>query len=154
MYYAEREFIDAVELIQSPLPLKTGCPKIVLPLAMENVAAGFPSPADDYIDVGIDLNEQLIRHPISTFFLRVSGDSMTNAGIHHGDLLIVDRSLDPHPGNVVIAVLDGAFTLKRLQRYQGRLRLEAANPNYPHLELSLCNEIQIWGVAIHVIHHL
>ncbi len=121
---------------------------------MENVAAGFPSPADDYIDVGIDLNEQLIRHPISTFFLRVSGDSMTNAGIQHGDLLIVDRSLDPRPGNVVIAVLDGAFTLKRLKRHQGRLRLEAAHPDYPALELNLCNEIQIWGVAIHVIHHL
>ena len=121
---------------------------------MEHVAAGFPSPADDYIDVGIDLNEQLIRHPISTFFLRVSGDSMTNAGIQHGDLLIVDRSLDPRPGNVVIAVLDGAFTLKRLKRHQGRLRLEAAHPDYPALELTLCNEIQIWGVAIHVIHHL
>ena len=123
-------------------------------MAMEHVAAGFPSPADDYIDVGIDLNEQLIRHPISTFFLRVSGDSMTNAGIQHGDLLIVDRSLDPRPGNVVIAVLDGAFTLKRLKRHQGRLRLEAAHPDYPALELTLCNEIQIWGVAIHVIHHL
>ncbi len=85
-------------------------------MAMENVAAGFPSPADDYIDVGIDLNEQLIRHPISTFFLRVSGDSMTNAGIQHGDLLIVDRSLDPRPGNVVIAVLDGAFTCSRKSR--------------------------------------
>lgn len=95
------------------------CQRLSLPLASEQVAAGFPSPADDYIDVGIDLNEQLIRHPSSTFFLRVSGDSMTGAGIHHGDLLVVDRSLEPCPGRVVVAVLDGAFTLKRLARHRG-----------------------------------
>lgn len=102
-----------------------------LPLVTESVAAGFPSPADDYIDSGIDLNEQLIRHPSSTFFLRVSGESMGGAGILHGDLLIVDRSLEPRPGRIVVAVLDGAFTLKRLARHRGRLRLEAAHPAYP-----------------------
>tara|TARA_B100001057_G_scaffold136827_1_gene136455 strand:- start:4207 stop:4563 length:357 start_codon:yes stop_codon:yes gene_type:complete len=118
------------------------------------VAAGFPSPADDYVEVGIDLNEQLIRHPISTFFLRVSGDSMIGAGIHDGDLLVVDRSLEPRPGRVVVAVLDGAFTLKQLVRSQGRLRLEAAHPNYPPLDLHRCGDVQIWGVAIHVIHPL
>jgi DNA polymerase V len=127
----------------SPLPL---------PLATESVAAGFPSPADDYIDIGIDLNEVLIRHPSSTFFLRVSGDSMTGAGIQHGDLLVVDRSLEARPGRIVVAVLDGAFTLKRLMRHQGRLRLEAANSAYPPLELDRCGDVQIWGVAIHVIH--
>ena len=125
-----------------------------LPLAGERVAAGFPSPADDYVDVGIDLNDQLIRHPTSTFFLRVSGDSMNGAGIHDGDLLVVDRSLDPRPGRVVVAVLDGGFTLKRLTRHQGRLRLEAANPSYPPLDLQSCDDAQIWGVAIHVIHSL
>ncbi len=130
------------------------CQRLSLPLASEQVAAGFPSPADDYIDVGIDLNEQLIRHPSSTFFLRVSGDSMTGAGIHHGDLLVVDRSLEPCPGRVVVAVLDGAFTLKRLARYRGSLRLEAANSAYPHLDLRCCGDVQIWGVAIHVIHSL
>ena len=98
-----------------------------LPLAGEKIAAGFPSPADDYIDIGIDLNEQLIRHPASTFFLRVSGDSMTGAGIHDGDLLVVDRSLDAKPGRIVIAILDGAFTLKRLQRRNGLLVLEFFN---------------------------
>jgi DNA polymerase V len=125
-----------------------------LPLASSTVAAGFPSPADDYIDVGIDLNEVLIRHPSSTFFLRVSGDSMVEAGIQDGDLLVVDRSLDARPGQVVVAVLDGAFTLKRLARHQGRLRLEAANSAYPPLELHQCGDVQIWGVAIHVIHSL
>ena len=125
-----------------------------LPLASSTVAAGFPSPADDYIDVGIDLNEALIRHPSSTFFLRVSGDSMIDAGIHDGDLLVVDRSLEARPVQVVVAVLDGAFTLKRLARHRGRLRLEAANSAYPPLELHRCGDVQIWGVAIHVIHSL
>ena len=136
------------------LPLQSRRSRLALPLAGERVAAGFPSPADDYVEVGIDLNEQLIRHPTSTFFLRVSGESMLGAGIHHGDLLVVDRSLDPRPGRVVVAVLDGEFTLKRLVQHQGRLRLEAANPAYPPLELHRCGDVQIWGVAIHVIHPL
>ena len=140
--------------LQPPQPLRTQRTAQHLPLAGERVAAGFPSPADDYVDVGIDLNDQLIRHPTSTFFLRVSGDSMTGAGIHDGDLLVVDRSLDPRPGRVVVAVLDGGFTLKRLMRHQGRLRLEAANPSYPPLDLQSCDDAQIWGVAIHVIHSL
>ena len=140
--------------LQPPQPLRSLRMPQHLPLAGERVAAGFPSPADDYVDVGIDLNDQLIRHPTSTFFLRVSGDSMTGAGIHDGDLLVVDRSLDPRPGRVVVAVLDGGFTLKRLMRHQGRLRLEAANPSYPPLDLQSCDDAQIWGVAIHVIHSL
>ena len=144
-----------MEFHQPPLPLQSRRSRLSLPLAGERVAAGFPSPADDYyVEVGIDLNEQLIRHTTSTFFLRVSGESMTGAGIHDGDLLVVDRSLDPRPGRVVVAVLDGAFTLKRLVRHRGRLRLEAAHPNYPPLELHRCGDVQIWGVAVHVIHPL
>ncbi len=143
--------LSSAELL-GPLRLKRNA--LQLPLAGDTVAAGFPSPADDYIDVGIDLNEVLIRHPSSTFFLRVSGDSMTGAGIHHGDLLLVDRSLEPRPQRIVVAVLDGAFTLKRLTRHRGQLRLEAANPAYPPLELHQCGDVQIWGVAIHVIHPL
>ncbi len=143
-----------VEQHHPPVPLLTKRSRLTLPLAGERVAAGFPSPADDYVEVGIDLNEQLIHHPTSTFFLRVSGDSMLGAGIHDGDLLVVDRSLDPRPGRVVVAVLDGAFTLKRLVRHRGRLRLEAANSAYPPLELHRCGDVQIWGVAIHVIHPL
>ena len=143
-----------VEQHHPPVPLLAKRSRLTLPLAGERVAAGFPSPADDYVEVGIDLNEQLIHHPTSTFFLRVSGDSMLGAGIHDGDLLVVDRSLDPRPGRVVVAVLDGAFTLKRLVRHRGRLRLEAANSAYPPLELHRCGDVQIWGVAIHVIHPL
>ena len=142
------------ELFRKPLPLQTRRNRLALPLAGERIHAGFPSPADDYVEVGIDLNEELIRHPASTFFLRVSGESMTGAGIRDGDLLVVDRSLDPRPGRIVVAVLDGSFTLKRLARHQGRLRLEAAHPDYPALELHRCGEVQIWGVAIHVIHDL
>ena len=141
-------------LDEPPRPLRLERRPLRLPLAGESVAAGFPSPADDYIDSGIDLNEALVRHPSSTFFLRVSGDSMTGAGIQHGDLLVVDRSLEARPGRIVVAVLDGAFTLKRLARHQGRLRLEAANSAYPPLELHRCGDVQIWGVAIHVIHSL
>jgi DNA polymerase V len=143
-----------VEQQHPPVPLLAKRSRLTLPLAGERVAAGFPSPADDYVEVGIDLNEQLIHHPTSTFFLRVSGDSMLGAGIHDGDLLVVDRSLDARPGRVVVAVLDGAFTLKRLVRHRGRLRLEAANSAYPPLELHRCGDVQIWGVAIHVIHPL
>ena len=125
-----------------------------LPLAGTSVAAGFPSPADDYIESRIDLNDVLIRHPSSTFFLRVSGDSMRGAGILDGDLLVVDRAIEPRAGRVVVAVLEGAFTLKYLNRHRGRWRLEAAHPDYPPLELGDCGDTCIWGVAIHAIHSL
>ncbi len=135
-------------------PLRENRPQLFIPLAIECVSAGFPSPADDYINSGIDLNEELIHNPTSTFFLRVSGHSMSNAGIQDGDLLVVDRSLNPHPGHIVIAVLDGAFTLKRLALKNETLYLEADHPNYPPIELWQYEDVQIWGVAVHSIHHL
>jgi DNA polymerase V len=130
------------------------CKPCPLPLAAASVAAGFPSPADDYIESAIDLNDVLIRHPSSTFFLRVSGDSMSGAGIQHGDLLIVDRSLDFRPGRIVVAVIEGAFTLKRLVQRQGQWQLEAANPAYPPLTLQDDLDHCLWGVASHAIHAL
>jgi DNA polymerase V len=129
-------------------------PERTLPLAGASVAAGFPSPADDYVESRIDLNDVLIRHPSSTFFLRVSGDSMRGAGILDGDLLVVDRAIEPRAGLVVVAVLEGAFTLKYLTRHRGRWRLEAAHPDYPPLELAERDDARIWGVAIHAIHSL
>ena len=126
----------------------------MLPLAGESVSAGFPSPANDYLDIGIDLNEQLIRHPSSTFFLRVSGHSMAGAGIQDGDLVVVDRGLNAHPGQIVIAVLDGAFTIKRLVRQRNVLYLEAEHPNYPPIDLRNYDDNQIWGVAVYSIHRL
>ncbi len=134
--------------------MRASPPRLFIPLAGEYVSAGFPSPADDYLDVGIDLNEQLIQHPTSTFLLRVNGDSMTGAGIHNNDLLVVDRSLNPHPGQIVVAVLDGTFTLKRLVFKDGALSLEAEHPDYPPINLQRYNEVQVWGVAVYSIHNL
>ncbi len=136
------------------VPLRPHQSPLVIPLASECITAGFPSPADDYLEVGIDLNQHLIAHPASTFFLRVSGSSMNGAGINNNDLLIVDRSLDPRPKDIVVAILDGSFTLKRLALHQGELCLEAANLNYPAIKLNNYGEVQIWGVATYSIHTL
>ena len=125
-----------------------------LPLMESLVSAGFPSPADDYIDLGIDLNMHLIENPSSTFFLRVNGESMTGAGIQNGDLLIIDRSINARPGNIVIAILDGSFTVKRLILNKGSLYLQAENPNYPSINLQSYGDVQIWGVATYSIHSL
>tara|TARA_B100001250_G_C19373816_1_gene603166 strand:- start:57 stop:491 length:435 start_codon:yes stop_codon:yes gene_type:complete len=135
-------------------PVKIASSQLLLPLAGECVSAGFPSPADDYIDIGIDLNEELIHHPASTFFLRVKGISMTNAGIQDGDLLIVDRSLEARPGRIVVAVLDGNFTLKRLAYKEGALHLHSEHPDYPPVNTNDYDSIQVWGVAIYSIHSL
>lgn len=123
-----------------------------LPLFGYRIAAGFPSPADDYIEERIDLNRHLIRHKEATFFLRVQGDSMINAGIHDGDMLIVDRAIEPIPGKIVIAALDGELTVKRLSRSGGVVRLLPENPDYPAIEIGTEQELVIWGVVIHVIH--
>ena len=124
------------------------------PLASESISAGFPSPAEDYIELGIDLNKELIKNPISTFFLRVSGNSMNNAGIYNNDLLIIDRSINPKPGNIVVALLDGEFTLKRLIKEENNYYLKADKENYPAISLYEYIDIQIWGVAIYSIHNL
>ena len=128
--------------------------KSIIPLAKETVSAGFPSPAEDHIEIGIDLNRYLIKNPISTFFLRVSGNSMNNAGIYNNDLLIIDRSINPIPGNIVVALLDGEFTLKRLVKKQNSYYLKADKENYPAINLYEYTDIEIWGVAIYSIHEL
>lgn len=125
-----------------------------LPLFTVRVEAGFPSPAEDYIDCNLDLNEYLIRHPAATYFVRVSGDSMTGAGIHDGDLLIVDRAADPADGDVVIAALLGELTLKRIRRRGGKVLLVPDNRAYPPIEVGEEDEFRIWGVCKHVIHSL
>ena len=127
---------------------------ILIPLVNGTISAGFPSPADDYIELGIDLNKYLIKNPISTFFLRVSGNSMNNAGIYNNDLLIIDRSINPNPGHIVVALLDGEFTLKRLIKEQNSYYLKADKENYPAINLYEYIDIQIWGVAIYSIHEL
>lgn len=128
--------------------------RLARPLFLSGVSAGFPSPADDYIDRELDLNEYLISNPAATFFVRVAGDSMVGAGINHDDILIVDRSLAPTSGRVVIAVLDGELTVKRFLRNGERCRLVAENPNYPETVISGEMELEIWGVVTCAIHRL
>ncbi|CDZ76587.1 LexA repressor [Legionella massiliensis] len=123
-----------------------------LPLYASSVRAGFPSPADDYIEMHIDLNEHLIQHQASTFIVRASGDSMTGAGIQSGDLLIVDRSLTPTHGKIVIAAVNGELTVKRLSSTQGRIQLLPDNERYPPIDISEDLEMVIWGVVTFVIH--
>lgn len=129
-------------------------PSCSLTLFMVPVAAGFPSPSEDYVEGNLDLNQYLIRHPAATFFVRACGDSMTGAGIHSGDLLVVDRALEPVDGSVVIAVVNSELTVKRLHQDGQRLLLLAENSNYSPLEINEHTEFQIWGVVTNVIHPL
>ncbi|MEW6247566.1 MAG: translesion error-prone DNA polymerase V autoproteolytic subunit [Nitrospirota bacterium] len=122
------------------------------PLFVASIPAGFPSPADDYVEGTLDLNQHLIKHPAATFFVRVTGDSMIDAGIHPGDLLIVDRALTPAEGDVVIAVLDGELTVKRLQRVNAKPVLVADNRRYPPIRPRENQEFEMWGVVTYVIH--
>jgi DNA polymerase V len=116
------------------------------------VSAGFPSPADDYLEGKLDLNEHLIRHEASTFFVKVKGDSMIGAGIHSGDLLIVDRALEPADKSVVIAVVNGELTVKRISKQDGKLSLVPDNGNYRPIPITGCTNFEVWGVVTHVIH--
>ncbi|MBO6960602.1 MAG: translesion error-prone DNA polymerase V autoproteolytic subunit [Prochlorococcus marinus CUG1438] len=126
--------------------------KFKIPLLIDSVSAGFPSPADDYAEENIDLNEHLISNPFSTFFLRVKGDSMINAGIKDNDLIIVDKSLTAQLGNIIIAMIDGEFTIKRLSMKNNELYLKAENHNYPDFKFKNHIDVQIWGVVIYSIH--
>ncbi|MBD3285878.1 translesion error-prone DNA polymerase V autoproteolytic subunit [candidate division WOR-3 bacterium] len=131
-------------------PAVDGVESIPLPLYGYNVSAGFPSPADDFIEEYLDLNQLLVKHREATFFVRVSGCSMTGAGIYSGDILIVDRSLDPAHGKIVIAVVSGELTVKRLVMRNGRAILRSENPNYPDIPAG--DELRVWGVVTSVIH--
>jgi DNA polymerase V len=118
------------------------------------VAAGYPSPAQDYFDGRIDLNEHLIKDITSTYVVRVSGDSMEGAGISDGDELIVNRALDPKDGSVVIAVLDGELTIKRLRITGSGVVLQADNPRYSDIRVPALSDLVIWGVATRCLHHV
>ncbi|MCK5681287.1 translesion error-prone DNA polymerase V autoproteolytic subunit [bacterium] len=124
------------------------------PLFMIPVSAGFPSPADDYIENHLDLNKYLIRHPAATFFVKVKGDSMTGAGIQSGDLLIVDRALEASDKKVVIAIIDGDLTVKRIRVDKKRVFLLPENPEYGPTEIIEEMDFEIWGVVTSVIHAL
>lgn len=128
--------------------------KYTIPLYTHSVRAGFPSPADDYIETYLDLNTHLVKHPAATFFLKASGDSMIHAGIREGDLLVVDKSLEATPGKVVIAVVNGELTVKQLVRVNGGISLVSAKNNYKPIMVNADDELLIWGVVTHVIHAL
>jgi DNA polymerase V len=125
---------------------------VQIPLVGSPVMAGFPSPADDYIEQKLSLDAHLIPHPAATFIVRAAGDSMIDAGITAGDLLIVDRSVTSRHNDIVIAVLDGEFTVKTLYKKNGRTRLIPANKKYQEIHFDDSNEVVIWGVVTYVIH--
>lgn len=119
-----------------------------------SVPAGFPSPAADYEENKLDLNKHLIKNPAATFFVRVTGDSMVGAGIHNGDLLVVDRSIEPRNKNVVIAVINGELTVKRIRIHKKEITLEAENANYRAQRITEDTEFEVWGVVTSVVHKL
>jgi len=118
----------------------------------ESVQAGFPSPAEDHLDLDLDLNSYLIQHPSATFCVRVEGDSMVGAGIQSGDVILIDRSLTPQKGNIVLAVLDGEFTVKRVDVQDDKLFLIPENPRLQPIEVGEESNFQVWGVVTFVIH--
>ena len=124
------------------------------PLMVERVRAGFPSPAENYIENQLDLNRYCVKNPPATFFVRVDGDSMTGAGISCGDLLVVDRSLNANNNDVIVAIVDGEFTLKRLVLRDGRVFLRPENPRHRTFEITEDMEFQIWGRVTKVVHEL
>ncbi|MCW9012763.1 MAG: translesion error-prone DNA polymerase V autoproteolytic subunit [Gammaproteobacteria bacterium] len=125
---------------------------IPLPLVGTRVRAGFPSPADDYIEERLDLNEHLVAHPNATFYVRVAGESMHNAGIQDGDTLVVDRSLEARNDDIVVAALNGEFTVKRLVYRASQPWLIPCNPVFPEIRLTEDMDTVIWGVVTSVIH--
>lgn len=135
-------------------PLLDRTPKLV-PLYGVRVPAGFPSPADDHVEGVLDLHELLVRHPAATFFVRVQGDSMEGAGIHHGDILVVDRSLEARHDCIVVATVGTEQTVKRLRiGRDGEITLIAANPRYAPIRLQDGEELRIWGVVTGVVRQL
>jgi DNA polymerase V len=128
------------------LPVLDSAP-IRAPLFSHKVAAGFPSPADDYIEARLSLDELLIQHKDSTFFVRAKGNSMVGAGIFDGDLLVVDKSLSPKSGDIIIAIMDGDLTVKRLEKRGKKVLLKPENPRFKEIELKEGQELQVWGVV-------
>jgi DNA polymerase V len=125
--------------------------KIELPLVEATISAGFPSPADDYSEARLDLNKELITNESATFYARVRGDSMTLAGISDGDLLIIDKSKTPVNGSIVVCLIDGEFTVKRLQKKGNQFYLMPENDNYQPIKIKPENDVTIWGVVTYTI---
>ena len=136
----------------TPWPVSAWPAPIWLQAASVRVPAGFPSPAEDHQVERIELMSQLVRHPQATFFIRIQGDSMRDAGILDGSVVLVDKAIKPRDGHIVIAVVDGDFTCKRLFSRGGRMRLKAENPTYPDIVPREGQEVEVWGVVVATIH--
>jgi len=123
-----------------------------IPFYESNVPAGFPSPAEDFMDLDLNLQEYLVQHPSATFCVKVTGDSMQNAGIFSGDVMVVDRALEPKNKTIVLAVLDGEFTVKRIHKKRDSLYLNPENENFKPIEITEEIDFKVWGVVTHIIH--
>jgi DNA polymerase V len=145
----QRDVYDSIEIFPA-----SGETVLSLPLIPSDISAGFPSPALDFIDVSIDLNKHVIKHPSSTFYGRVKGHSMKNAGIFDGDLLVIDKSLDPRNNQIAVCFIDGEFTLKRIQFEKDCCWLVPENESYSPIQVTEENDFLIWGIVTHVIKSL
>ena len=125
---------------------------IDVPFYQSNVPAGFPSPAENFMDLDLSLQDYLVQNPSATFCVRVTGDSMKNAGISSGDVMIIDRSLEPKNNTIVLAVLDGEFTVKRIQKKGDDLFLNPENKDFKAIQITEEMNFQVWGIVTHIIH--
>lgn len=141
---------DVLELLDTPAHPSA----FKVPMFSHTVRAGFPSPADDYVADTLDLNDYLMPRKEASFLLRAKGESMVGVGIHDGDILVIDRSITPQSGSVVIATVDGQFTVKTLEKKRGKIRLLPANPDFEPIEFKDEQELQVWGVVTNVLHSL
>ncbi len=128
--------------------------ELEIPYMDGGISAGFPSPALDFIDLTIDLNKHLIKHPSATFYGRVKGYSLKNAGIDDGDLLIIDRSLEPQNGKIAVCFIDGEFTAKRIEIKEDKIWLHPENEEYKSIKVTKENSFLIWGIVTHVIKNI
>lgn len=125
--------------------------ELSLPFADQGIKAGFPSPAQDYLETAIDLNKELIKHPASTFYGRVKGDSMIDANVHDGDILVIDKSLEPRDGDMAVCFIDGEFTIKYIKIEKDVIWLQPANENYKPIKVTIDNDFLIWGIVTYCI---
>ncbi|WP_210489874.1 LexA family protein [Rufibacter aurantiacus] len=141
--------IDSSVLELCPVEILEG---LDVPLYASYISAGFPSPADDYLEDKVELSNYLVQNPTSTYMMKVKGNSMQDANIHEGDLLVIDKSLKPRDGLPVVCFLDGEFTVKTFRYISGKVYLEPANPAYPRIEITEEMDMRVWGVIVWILH--
>ena len=142
---------ESLTLSQNPSNLKLAALAFEFRLLSHRISAGFPSPATDYVEEGLDLNDYLVRNKPATFMFTVKGDSMTGASIEEGDKVVVDRAQLPKHGDIVVAVVDGEYTIKRLFKHMGRVELRPENSDYPSIVFHDGSELMVWGVVVGVV---